>query len=209
MTDLLVVENLHRPGLEAVNFSVAAGACVAVTGASGSGKTLLLRAIADLDDNQGDVRLDGRDRLDMAAPDWRRRVGYVPAESGWWRDRVGDHFEDRDAVAGSLYRLQLPAECLDWPVSRLSTGERQRLALIRAMALSPRVLLLDEPTSGLDPETTLRVEAILHEKLAAGAAIVLVSHDAAQARRMAGVHFRMVSGRLHEAATGGLKGDAP
>ncbi len=197
MPDLLVVDNLRRIGLEAIDVRVAAGACIAITGASGSGKTLLLRAIADLDDNRGDVRLDGLSRADVSAPQWRRRVGYVPAESGWWRDRVGDHFPDPDAVAGMLVRLQMPIECMDWPIARLSTGERQRLALIRTLALAPQVLLLDEPTSGLDPETTLRVEAILHEKLADGAAVVLVSHDEAQADRMATVRYRMAAGRLH------------
>jgi ABC-type iron transport system FetAB ATPase subunit len=196
MPDLLAINALQRPGLAAVSFSIAASHCVAVTGASGSGKSLLLRAIADLDDNQGEVWLDGQRRLDMPAPAWRQQVGYVPAESGWWRENVGDHFEDADAAVGLLHRLQMPAECLKWPVARLSTGERQRLALARALILAPRVLLLDEPTSGLDSETTLRVEAILHEKLAGGSAILLVSHDAAQANRMASIHYRMVAGQL-------------
>lgn len=196
MPDLLFVHDLRRPGLSAASFTVAAGACIAVLGPSGSGKSLLLRAIADLDENDGDVRLDGRARSDMSAPAWRRQVGYVPSESGWWQDRVGDHFTDRDAAAGLLRRLRMPSESLEWPVARLSTGERQRLALARALALAPRVLLLDEPTSGLDEETTLRVEAILHEKLAGGAAIVLVSHDAGQAARMAQGRFRMADGRL-------------
>jgi putative ABC transport system ATP-binding protein len=196
MPDLLAINGLQRPGLAAVRFSLAAGHCVAVTGASGSGKTLLLRAIADLDDNQGEMWLDGQSRQDMPAPAWRRQVGYVPAESGWWRENVGDHFDDADAVVGLLHRLQMPAECLEWPIARLSTGERQRLALARALALAPRVLLLDEPTSGLDSETTLRVEAILHEIMASGTAIVLVSHDAAQATRMASTHYRMAAGQL-------------
>ncbi|MEK9754085.1 MAG: ATP-binding cassette domain-containing protein [Rhodospirillaceae bacterium] len=196
MTDLLVVEGLSRPGLEPARLSVAAGACVAVIGGSGSGKSLLLRAIADLDVNEGEVRLDGAARSAMSGPAWRRRVVYVPAESGWWRDRVGEHFEDPDGIVGVLHRLGLPAECMDWEVSRLSTGERQRLALARALSLAPPVLLLDEPTSGLDEETTLKVEAILHEKMARGTAIVLVSHHDDQARRLAGARYRMAKGRL-------------
>ena len=196
MVDRLIIQDLQRPGLAPASFSVAKGVCVSVMGTSGSGKTLLLRAIADLDENQGDVQLDGRRRADMPAPLWRREVGYVPAESGWWRDTVGAHFDDQDAAAGLLHRLQLSADCPDWPVSRLSTGERQRLALARALVLAPKVLLLDEPTSGLDEETTLRVEAILHEKCSAGASVVLVSHDAAQAERMAQVHYRIADGVL-------------
>ena len=193
---LLVVEGLSRPNLEPASLRVDAGTCVAVHGESGSGKSLLLRAIADLDVNHGHVTLNGEDRGSMTAPAWRRRVVYVPAESGWWRDRVGEHFEDPDAVVGVLHRLGLPPDCMDWQISRLSTGERQRLALVRALSLAPAVLLLDEPTSGLDEETMLKVEAILHEKLASGTGIVLVSHDAGQAARMASGRYRMEKGKL-------------
>ncbi len=197
MAELLNVENLSRPGLEATSFGVPAGVCAAVMGASGSGKSLLLRAIADLDENQGEVWLGGAARSAMPAPRWRQQVSYVPAESGWWRDRVGAHFVEPDAAVGLLHQLDMPPECMDWPVARLSTGERQRLALARSLVLSPKVLLLDEPTSGLDAATTIHVEAILHEKMASGVAILLVSHDDEQARRMAGPRFRMSAGRLH------------
>src|SRR5215831_4060928 len=63
------------------------------------GKTLLLRAIADLDPNDGFVSLDGRDRAAIAAPEWRRLVGYVPAEPGWWADTVGEHFAEWAAAS--------------------------------------------------------------------------------------------------------------
>src|SRR5208282_3582871 len=89
---MLQVENLSVPGLAPMSFSLQTGECVAVRGASGAGKTLLLRAIADLDPNSGGVRLDGVDRSVMRAPLWRRRVGYLPAEPGWWTDRIGEHF---------------------------------------------------------------------------------------------------------------------
>lgn len=208
MTDLLVVEGLSRPGLAPARLTVPVGGCVAVLGGSGSGKSLLLRAIADLDVNDGEVRLAGEDRRRMSAPAWRRRVVYVPAESGWWRDRVGAHFDDPDGIVGALHRLGLPADCMDWQVSRLSTGERQRLALARALSLAPDVLLLDEPTSGLDEETTLKVEAILHEKLANGTGILLVSHDSDQAARLADARYRMSDGHLSREDAGDA-GDAP
>lgn len=195
---MLEIDGLSCRNLSQASIAVAAGEAVAVSGVSGAGKSLFLRAVADLDPNTGDVRLDGRSRNAMPAPDWRRQVVYVPAESGWWADRVGDHFEDGAAAVGQFHRLQLPADCLDWPVSRLSTGERQRLALVRAMVLAPRVFLLDEPTSGLDPETTLRVEAVLHERLADGAVIIFVSHDPAQARRFAGRNLKIADGAVHE-----------
>jgi ABC-type phosphate transport system ATPase subunit len=85
---------------------------------------------------------------------------------------------------------------MSWPVSRLSTGEKQRLALLRAIVQGPSVLLLDEPTSALDPEATSKVESVLHEKIQAGVSLILVTHDAAQAKRMSQQRFLMADGRL-------------
>ena len=197
---MLSVRALERQGLAPCSFEIAAGDCVALVGPSGSGKTLLLRAIADLDPNQGEVALDGAVRGAMPAPGWRRQVAYVPAEAGWWADRVGEHFADWAAAEPLVERLGLPADCRDWPVQRLSTGERQRLALARALALDPRVLLLDEPTSGLDEAATDAVEALVAERLAAGAAALWVSHDRAQAKRVARRRLEIAGGHVSEAA---------
>lgn len=193
---VLAVSRLHRPGLAPASFIVGAGECVVVSGPSGSGKTLLLRAIADLDPNEGEVHLDARPRTAFSAPDWRRQVAYAPAESGWWAERVGDHFAPGETVATLVTAVGLPNEALAWPVSRLSTGERQRLALARLLAAAPRVLLLDEPTSALDPASIDRVEALLRRTLATGAAIVVVTHDPHQIGRLAHAHLEMRGGRL-------------
>ncbi|UCH75758.1 MAG: ATP-binding cassette domain-containing protein [Rhodospirillales bacterium] len=182
---LLSVSGLERAGIEVPDFALAAGEALAISGPSGSGKSLFLRALADLDPSDGAVALAGADRNSMPAPRWRRQVTYVPAESGWWAERVCDHFEDWDAAAPAAARLGIPAEAGDWSVSRLSTGERQRLALLRALVQGARVLLLDEPTSGLDVEATWAVEARLREFLSDGGAMILVTHDPAQARRLA------------------------
>ena len=91
---MLEVADLHRVGLKPTSFSLADGTCVAVKGPSGAGKTLLMRAIADLDPNEGRVTLNGEDRALIPAPLWRRRVIYVPAEPGWWAETVGEHFGD-------------------------------------------------------------------------------------------------------------------
>lgn len=195
---MLSVRALTRPGLEASGFDLAAGDCVAVRGASGSGKSLLLRAIADLDPNHGRVSLDGVAREAMAAPHWRRLVTYVAAEPGWWTETVGGHFADWDAAAPLVSLLALPAECRQWPVSRLSTGERQRLGLARALAQKPRVLLLDEPTSGLDHEAGRTVETLIFRHLGEGGAALWVTHDPAQAARVARRTLLVESGRVSE-----------
>ncbi len=192
---MLVVDALTRPGLAPASLTVAGGECVILTGPSGSGKTLLLRAIADLDPTAGTLRLDGVPAAAMTGPAWRRQVRYVATDAGWWADSVGAHFPDPAGARPLLADLAL-ADALDWPVARLSTGERQRLALARALVDGPAVLLLDEPTSGLDPAATARVEDILRGRLAAGVAILMISHDADQARRLGQRWLSMTDGRL-------------
>jgi ABC-type multidrug transport system ATPase subunit len=135
----------------------------------------------------------------MTAPLWRRLVGYLPAESGWWADRVGAHFAAPADAAPIIEALGLPAEALDWPVAQLSTGERQRLALARLLASEPRVLLLDEPTSGLDEAATGRVEALLAQRLAAGCALLISTHDRDQAKRLARRCLHVDHGSVSEA----------
>ena len=179
-----------------VDLSIGSGECVCIRGASGSGKTLLLRAIADLDPHRGDALLDAASCSSLPAPEWRRAVAIVAAESQWWSERVGDHF-DNGIEARWMERLGLPAAALDWEVARCSTGERQRLALLRTLMQAPAVLLLDEPTGNLDAEGTRRVEALLADyRQARQAALLWVSHDAAQIERVAQRSYLLDDGRL-------------
>ena len=198
---MLQIDGLRRPGLRAERFGVEASECLPVMGPSGAGKSLLLRAIADLDPNEGEVRLNGAPRSAMPAPDWRRQVVYVAAGSGWWADTVTEHFADIDAARPILAPMQLPEDCLNWPVSRLSTGERQRLALARALCLRPPVLLLDEPTAALDEDAVVAVERLLLQEMDLGRAILLVTHDAAQARRLAKRMLFVADGAVEERPT--------
>jgi len=195
---MLSVTDLTRLELGPLSFSVEAGECLALRGPSGAGKSLLLRAIADLDPNEGRVSLDGESREDMPAPDWRRRVAYLAAEAGWWADTVADHFADWQAARPLVEALGLTADCGDWPVARLSTGEKQRLALVRSLLMEPRALLLDEPTSGLDPDAIERVEALIRARQEAGVSVLWVTHDRAQARRVARRWLEIENGQLRE-----------
>ena len=144
------VNALRRLQVGPASFSLEAGTSVSITGKSGSGKSLLLRMIADLDPHEGDATLDGHACSRMPAPQWRRMVSYVAANAGWWEERVAAHFPVDTDLETLLPSLGIPAEAATWPIARLSTGERQRLALLRALGPANRVLLLDEPTSGLD-----------------------------------------------------------
>ena len=114
---LLSVRDLQTNLLKPASFSLSAGECIVIRGPSGGGKTLLLRAIADLDPNEGEVRLDGRDRATMSGPEWRRLVGYLPAEPGWWADTVGEHFTDWTAALAVARELGFPTDATDWPIA--------------------------------------------------------------------------------------------
>ena len=193
----LRIEGLATGLIGPVSFDIAAGECVALMGASGAGKSLLLRAIVDLDPSTGNVRVGDRVRGDMPASEWRKLVALVPAESGWWADRVGDHFSSKSDAIALVEALGL-AGSLEWEVSRLSTGERQRLAIARALCRKPQALLLDEPAASLDEQATRRVEDLIRECCKAGMALLLVTHDRQQAERMAKRVLRMRDGRIEK-----------
>ena len=195
---MLTVSRLSSPLAGPFDFTVPSGACLAITGASGSGKSLMLRMIADLDPNEGEVSLGDLSRASTSAPAWRSRVTYVAADAGWWADTVAEHFaaQHLPAAKGLAERLGLKPELFDGLVQRLSTGEKQRLSLIRALVKAPPALLLDEPTSALDQDSVARAEAVLKERLAAGLVLVLVTHDQAQAARLGDQQLVMIKGHL-------------
>jgi putative ABC transport system ATP-binding protein len=191
----LALRGVSCKRLEPVDLDVAQGECVAVMGTSGAGKSLLLRQIADLDPGIGQVRLNGAERETMSGAAWRRQVVYCQAEAGWWDERIAPHFAGKLPLA-LMERLGVPARLLDAQVHELSTGERQRMGLIRALLEKPQVLLLDEPTAALDASTTELVEAELRRCLSDGMTLVMVTHSEAQAHRLAHRAFLMLSGRL-------------
>ncbi len=195
MLQTLALRRLH---VGPIKLSIEPGTCLSVMGASGAGKSVLLRMIADLDPHDGDSTLDDQKCSAMAAPVWRRQVTYVAAETGWWDPRVGPHFSAATDLSALLPAVGIPADATSWLVTRLSTGERQRLALLRALQPTTRVLLLDEPTSGLDVDSTGLVEALLRRQMARGIALLLVTHDPAQAARMANRHLLLHAGRVEE-----------
>jgi ABC-type iron transport system FetAB ATPase subunit len=197
----LLVRHLQSDLAGPFDFAVPAGGCAVISGPSGSGKSLFLRMIADLDPNEGEVRLNGAERRSLDGPAWRLKAPYVPAEAGWWLDDVADHFAsaNREAARKLAAEFGLVEGQFDAPVARLSTGERQRLAIIRALVLDSAALLLDEPTSALDTGDAMLVEAALQARLAQGCVIVMISHDAGQAARLKATAYRMVERKLTSA----------
>jgi ABC-type sulfate/molybdate transport systems ATPase subunit len=190
---LLRVEHLRIGDMTPLTFEVPSSECLAVEGASGAGKTRVLRAIADLEAAPGQVFLDGAERNEMTVIEWRGLVRYCAAEPAWWTDKPRGSMPE-DPVGGRIERLmaalRLDMALLDRPIAQLSTGERQRLALVRALVDEPQVLLLDEPTSSLDPESIALVEELIRFHLLAGGSVVLVTHDRDQIDRLA--HARLL-----------------
>jgi ABC-type multidrug transport system ATPase subunit len=192
----LIVKGLKNDLLlKSINLTVGDSECIGISGKSGSGKTMMLRALADLDPSEGEVLLDGVLREVLPGPEWRKKVGFLPAESQWWFDRVGEHFNSIETEL--LHAFGFDNEALNWEVSRLSTGQRQRFSLIRLLCSTPKVLLLDEPTASLDFDNIIRTEKIIkgyqkhHDT-----AIVWISHDISQIQRVCNRHLFMNSGTL-------------
>jgi ABC-type multidrug transport system ATPase subunit len=194
-------------GLEPISLTLQAGECVGLSGDSGSGKTRLLRALADMDEHSGGLSLDEAVCESESAHLWRKQVAMVPAESQWWHDRVGQHFcvshdnNGADCIDdNAIERLGFSKEVMNWQVTRCSSGEKQRLSLLRTLVNRPRVLLLDEPTANLDPETARRVEQLVADYLQhEQACCIWVSHSVEQLQRVASRQFVIRDGGLHDA----------
>lgn len=197
---LLQVQGLRSRHGGPYDLAIGAAECVAVVGPSGSGKSVLLRLIADLDPHEGDVVLEGRSRTSWAPPQWRRQVVYQSAEPAWWADTASAHMNPNrlDDVAPMLAQLGLDNALLTADIARLSTGERQRMALVRSLSFQPRVLLLDEPTAALDTASALAVEQLLRERMRSqGLAVAIVTHSPEQATRLAHRVFDVRNGQVH------------
>ncbi len=192
--------------IDGLDLTIAAGAPTAVMGANGAGKSLMLRLIMGLiQPTAGSIAWGGGMRPSSA----RRRVAMVFQRPVLLRRSVAGNLGHAlkasgvpsAARAGRIARLLELAQLGEMsrrPARVLSGGEQQRLAVVRALASEPELLLLDEPTANLDPQSTAAIEAIVAAAQARGAKVVMVTHDAGQARRIAGDVVFLHRGRVTE-----------
>jgi putative ABC transport system ATP-binding protein len=198
--------------LDDVSLSIQKGSRLTVTGPSGGGKTLLLRALARLDPlDRGQVQYRGRPVQHDAAPRFRAEVVYLHQRVALIETTVEDALRrpyelnahrrrryDGSRAVRWLAALGRESDFLSKRVSELSGGEIQITALVRALQLDPVVLLLDEPTAALDSPTAVAVERLVAGWLDEDAqrAMIWVSHNEAQAQRVGRTAVCMEAGRL-------------
>jgi tungstate transport system ATP-binding protein len=194
-----------RPILQDLSFTLGGDGLSVILGPNGAGKTVLLRLLHGLLlPDAGVIEWDGQrpqramDQLGMVfqKPVMLRRT--VRANVAFALARSGVPRAARRAQADAALAAAGLAALAGAPAPRLSSGEAQLLAITRAWAQRPRVLLLDEPCANLDPPSTLRVETLVRAIVAAGTRVLLTTHDLAQARRLADEVLFLAGGRLCE-----------
>ena len=203
--------------IDGVDLDIRPGRRMVVMGANGAGKSLLLRLLHGLiRPTAGEVLWQGR-RLDREA---RRTQAMVFQRPVLLRRSVRANLRFALAVRGlsgparrareaeAMARARL-GDMANRPARVLSGGEQQRLAVARALACAPRLLLLDEPTANLDPGSTHAIEQLVRDAHGSGVAIVLVTHDIGQARRLADDLVFLHGGRIVEAGRASAVLDAP
>lgn len=203
--------SLKRGGatvLRNVSLEAPAGELLVVIGPSGSGKSSLLRCVNRLTDiDAGSIRLDGQSIYDLPVTELRRQVGMMFQKTAPFEGSVADNIAfgarlqgetlSRDQVIKLMAQVSLDAQLADKAAADLSGGQEQRLAIARALALNPTLLLLDEPTSSLDPIATSRVEdSLMQLRRQTNLTMIWVSHSIEQARRIGSRVLLLDEGRV-------------
>jgi len=189
------------PALRGVSFSVRRGELVAIVGPSGSGKSTLLHVIGTLErPSSGVVRIGGVDAARLSDRELSllraREIGFVfqqffLAEHATVRENVADGLLYAGVPAAERYmradealeRVGLP-ERASFKPTKLSGGERQRVAIARALVGRPAIVLADEPTGNLDSTTGGSIMELIRELNAAGATILMITHEAGLADQL-------------------------
>ncbi|MEM0979163.1 MAG: ATP-binding cassette domain-containing protein [Cyanobacteria bacterium P01_H01_bin.58] len=183
-----------------ISFDLFSGDRLAVVGPSGTGKSLLLRALAGLDPIQsGQISYQGQPLSELNMPHMRSQVIYLHQQPALLEGSVESNLQhvyqlaihrskayDRPKILAYLACLGRSADFLERSVEQLSGGERQIVACLRSLQLAPQVLLLDEPTASLDNTATQQLETLISQwqQTDSPKACIWTSHDPAQIERV-------------------------
>ena len=185
-----------KPVFKNISFELQNGESLVILGPSGCGKTSLLRCMNRLESvGEGEIYLQGKSTSSIPVCDVRRRVGMVfqtPALlPGTVEENISigpgldNHEFPEEKILSLMEKVGIDPLLQKREVSKLSTGERQRVSLAQVLANEPQVLMLDEPTSALDPAAALKVESLIKSlRSSFKAGILLVTHDIKQALRL-------------------------
>lgn len=198
-----------------VDLALKAGQFTIVLGPNGSGKTTLLRVLHGVERmSQGRLlraASEGGDPLEQAyvfqSPIMLRRT--VRANLAYPLQLIKMPKEVIESKVQAWAKRIGLEEALERQAPRLSGGEKQKLALARALIRDPDVLFLDEPCANLDGRSTREIEALLHEANARGTSIIMTTHDLGQAKRLASEVVFLLGGRVHEVGDANAFFDAP
>jgi tungstate transport system ATP-binding protein len=195
--------------LDGVTLALAPGEPTVLIGPNGAGKSTLIRlAMGLIAPSSGTLTWGGRaaplqdkvaivfQRPVMLRRSARANVAFALGGRGLARSETSVRVDRALAIASLSMLAERPAR-------RLSGGEQQRLALARALAREPEVLVLDEPANNLDPAAMKAVEEVIRDAAASGVKIVMATHDLGQARRLAGDVIFLAGGRVIEHAPAG------
>jgi len=196
--------------LDGVDLALETGEILMLCGDTGAGKSVLLRALARLDPlDAGQLTLDGQPASELQPAAYRARVTYLPQKPVMLATTVEQELcaglafaahqarqVTRDQLIAQLALLGKPAAFLESPSDHLSGGEMQIVSLMRVLLLEPELLLLDEPTSATDGAVTEQIERLICQRVSSRGAAVWVTHDPAQAERVATRRLTMSSGRI-------------
>ncbi|MGE3610155.1 MAG: ATP-binding cassette domain-containing protein [Bacteriovoracaceae bacterium] len=199
---MFLIKNLKLPNNRLIEFELHPGENIFITGRNGSGKSLFLRSLAALYPLQYEIfKYQGKKISDWDMAIYRSEVLYLPAfVSIQYLENVDDFF--KLPLQFSVYKnfhstFNYQHYLKNWglegaKLKNLSSGQRQMLAILRALSLRPKVLLLDEPTSHLDSEKVLEVEKLLLDwhKESSGQ-IIMVGHDDNQLKRLGFPSFKL------------------
>ncbi|TQV77889.1 ATP-binding cassette domain-containing protein [Denitrobaculum tricleocarpae] len=211
----VVFERQGKALVDGLNLTLAAHGTTVLMGPNGAGKSLTLRIMAGLiAPGQGKIRWNGTETLPS------QRVALVFQKPVLLRRSVRANLKHALKIYGvprseqgqrleELLEMGHLKELADRPARVLSGGEQQRVALVRALAARPKLLLLDEPTASLDPQATAAIEDLIRTAAASGAKVLLVTHDRGQAQRLADEIVFLNHGRVTEVTSAAQFFDAP
>ncbi len=212
MNSILDINDLKKslegtPVLKSIDLDVRLGEVMGLLGPSGSGKSTLLRCLNRIiEADSGDIFYKEKDLKEYPPNELRKEVVLVPQESVMFSGTVFDNVAYGPSIEGDFNREHilncirdagLSSDFEQRQAEKLSGGEKRRVALARALALKPEVLLLDEPTSGVDPKKKEEVErSILNFSDKRDLTVIWVTHDLDQAKRVSTRIANLRDGRI-------------